>query len=77
MNQIRQIRQIPQIPETPQTPQTDFEISDFSLYNYNRKIWICNTPPPLIFPRNPADFLMNFLMNLLMNFLMNLLMNFC
>ena len=31
----------------------DSEISDFSLYNYNRKFWICNTPP-LIFPRNPA-----------------------
>ena len=23
----------------------DSEISDFSLYNYNRKFWICNTPP--------------------------------
>ena len=31
----------------------DSEISDFSLYNYNRKFWICNTPP-LIFLRNPA-----------------------
>ena len=30
----------------------DSEIPDFSLYNYNRKIWICNTP--LIFPRTPA-----------------------
>ena len=31
----------------------DSEISDFSLYSYNRKFWICNTPP-LIFLRNPA-----------------------
>ena len=31
----------------------DSEIPDFSLYNYNRKFWICNTPP-LIFLRNPA-----------------------
>ena len=32
----------------------DSEIPDFSIYNYNRKFWICNTPP-LIFPRNPAE----------------------
>ena len=34
----------------------DSEIPDFSLYNYNRKIWICNTHPPLDFSAKSSDF---------------------